>query len=172
MYAQLLDEAVRTLKGQAPKVDVDPDLNIKLNARIRRICTDNQLRLRLYRRLANAQDEEHVLAISDEIADRFGPAPAPAQFDRSDAHSDSCKGSPDTGCRSQSRPGSFYLSPTNESGYFHHSGTGKISGSQYRVPADFRLAYAFDAEERKDTLRAIRMCLQNVTEQVTQTIES
>ena len=38
--------------------------------------------------------------------------------------------------------------------------------SQFRVPADFRLAYVFDAEERKDTLRAIRSCLQGLAEMV------
>ena len=34
LYAQLLDEAVRTLRGQPAKTTVDPDLNIQVNARI------------------------------------------------------------------------------------------------------------------------------------------
>ncbi|MEE2786240.1 MAG: transcription-repair coupling factor [Myxococcota bacterium] len=174
MYAQLLDEAVRTLKGQAPKVDVDPDLNIKLNARIPdEYIPDNQLRLMLYRRLANAQSEDHVLAISDEIADRFGPVP-PSLLNLIEA------------MRIRTLAKDVLIQVVDHSRdqvvfTFHPQTTVDISiilglvksaNSQYRVPADYKLAYAFSAEERKDTLRAIRICLQTVAELVTPTIES
>ena len=166
MYAQLLDDAVRTLRGQAPRADVDPDLNLQVNARIPdEYVPDNQLRLMLYKRLANANNEEHVINISDEMMDRFGPLPAPllnlveamrirtlakALLAQSIDHSH--------------QQVTITFHPETPLAVDTIISLVRAPKSRYRVPSDFRLAYVFDAEERKDTLRAIRTCLQGLTE--------
>ena len=169
LYAQMLDEAVRTLKGQEPPVTFDPDVNLQVNARLPEdYVPDNHLRLVLYKRLANANDEEDVLAVADEMVDRFGPLP-PVVENLVEVM--------------RIRTLARYIglnavnhAPTQVSLAFNPKTPMPIavildlvqrSGSRFHAPADFKLVYTFDGDERRDTVPSTRMCLQRLAEFVT-----
>ena len=170
LYAQLLDEAVRTLRGQPAKTTVDPDLNIQVNARIpETYVPDPQFRLMLYKRLANAPDEERVLGIAEEMVDRFGTPPGPlenlveAMRIRTLARAlliETVDHSPNHLM--------LTFNPQTPLPVEAIIGLVRASGSRYRVPADYKLVYQFDQEEKQDTLRALRICLQSLGELVTE----
>ena len=76
LYGELLDDAIRTLRGEEPNVIFDPELKFAVNARIPEDYIEaDTLRLRFYKRLSNADDEEIILGIQDELAERFGEMP-------------------------------------------------------------------------------------------------
>jgi transcription-repair coupling factor (superfamily II helicase) len=75
-YLRLLDETVHELKGEEAPMQVHSSLNLGLDIRIppEYIGDENQ-RLRAYKRIADARDEEQVEKIRLEMADRYGPLP-------------------------------------------------------------------------------------------------
>jgi transcription-repair coupling factor (superfamily II helicase) len=76
MYVKILEEAVAELKGEALTRERDPELNIDLPAFIPDdYVPDTGQRLDLYKRLADAGDEDGVRAVLEEIADRYGELP-------------------------------------------------------------------------------------------------
>ncbi len=171
LYAQLLDEAVRTLRGQAPKVEFDPDVNLQVNARIpEEYVPDTHLRLVLYKRLANANDEEDVLTVQEEMQDRFGPLPGTVENlievmrIRTLARY--------VGLQSVDPAGDRVLltvhpqSPLPIAAILHLV---QAPNSGFQAPADFKLAYTFTPEERRDTIAGTRICLQRLAEFVTET---
>ncbi len=76
MYLRLLDETVMELKGQEAPLEIHSSLNLGLDIRIppEYIGDENQ-RLRAYKRIADARDEEQAEKIRAELADRYGPPP-------------------------------------------------------------------------------------------------
>ena len=169
LYAQLLEEAVRTLRGEQPKVSFDPEINLPINARIpEEYVPDNQLRLMLYKRLANGTDEERVLAVFEEMQDRFGPAPGPvtnlveAMRIRTLARH--------VGLRAvDGSPAQVTLTFHPESPMPIEQVIALVSDpkSQFRAPADFKLVYRFNEMELRNTLSSVRICLQRLGEFVT-----
>jgi len=82
LYCQLLDKAVRALKGDAaeraperPEVEIDLDLEAYLPDEY---VPHGTGRIDLYRRIARTGGEEILDGIARELEDRFGPLPAPA----------------------------------------------------------------------------------------------
>ena len=76
LYTQLLDEAVRELKGEAPRQEIDPDVALPLPAYIPdRYMPDVHQRLYFYKRYAQASTDEELEEIRDEIVDRCGDPP-------------------------------------------------------------------------------------------------
>lgn len=88
LYTRLLAQAVRQLRQvsgiKAPDThlaelrDVTQPVNVDLPLPVgipQEYVSDQNMRLRLYRRIANLADEAEVQAISDEFSDRFGPLP-------------------------------------------------------------------------------------------------
>jgi len=76
MYVKILEEAVAELRGQPLKPERDPELNVDLPAYIPdEYVPDTGQRLDLYKRLAEAVDEDRVRAVLEEIADRYGELP-------------------------------------------------------------------------------------------------
>ena len=166
LYAQLIEEAVARLKGHKPPVQFDPDLNLPVTARFpEEYVPDDRLRLVLYKRLSNAVDEESVLAIGEEISDRFGPPP-PAVENLIEVMRIRTLARM-TGLNSVDLGGDRVLYT------FHPESPMPIEAiidlvsdrkSGYTAPADFKLLYLFDAEERRHTLLATRKSLQKLTE--------
>jgi transcription-repair coupling factor (superfamily II helicase) len=76
MYVRMLEETVRELKGEEVPLEIHSTLNLGLDVRIPAdyIGDENQ-RLRVYRRIANAADESEREAVEKELADRYGPVP-------------------------------------------------------------------------------------------------
>jgi transcription-repair coupling factor (superfamily II helicase) len=89
MYQKILDEAIRELKRtefrelfreEIQKQDdfvqdctIDTDLEILIPDEYVESITE---RLSLYQRLDNSESEEELMALRDEMTDRFGPLPA------------------------------------------------------------------------------------------------
>ncbi len=76
LYAQLLDESVRELKGEAAPPPLDPDVTLPLPAYIPDdYVPDIQLRLNLYKRFSQIQNDDELSDLRGEILDRFGDIP-------------------------------------------------------------------------------------------------
>ncbi|MFH1830047.1 MAG: transcription-repair coupling factor [Pseudomonadota bacterium] len=79
LYAKLLDRAVRKLTGKKVEEEIDPELHLKISAFLpETYVSDPGSRVDLYKRLANRTSSEEVLAMGEELTDRFGPLPAEA----------------------------------------------------------------------------------------------
>jgi transcription-repair coupling factor (superfamily II helicase) len=85
LYNEMLSEAVRCLKlGQEPDLlsplSVTTDINLHAPALLPNdYCGDVHLRLSFYKKLATAKTPDQIDALLEEIVDRFGKLPAPAQ---------------------------------------------------------------------------------------------
>jgi len=80
LFCQMLDEAVHELRGEVVVHDVDPELSFDVTAMLPEdYVGDIGVRLSLYKRLASANDEQHVGEIAAEMEDRFGPPPEDAR---------------------------------------------------------------------------------------------
>ena len=80
LYTQMLDRAVREMKGEAPADEAEAQLNLGLNIRIpvEYIPEENQ-RLRMYKRVAGVENETRLNDVRAELQDRYGDPPAPVQ---------------------------------------------------------------------------------------------
>jgi transcription-repair coupling factor (superfamily II helicase) len=76
MYTKLLEQAIGELRGQPVDDDRRATVNLRIDLRIDEdYVPDMNQRLSIYRRMANARDEEEVGRLLDELADRYGPPP-------------------------------------------------------------------------------------------------
>jgi transcription-repair coupling factor (superfamily II helicase) len=77
LYTQMLDRAVRELKGEAAAEEAETQLNLGLNIRIpaEYIREENQ-RLRMYKRVAGIGAESQLSDVAAELQDRYGEPPA------------------------------------------------------------------------------------------------
>ena len=77
MYLRLLEETVQELKGEETPIEVHSALNLGLDIRIpAEYVADEHQRLRAYKRIADARNEEEAEMVRGELADRYGPPPA------------------------------------------------------------------------------------------------
>ncbi|MCB2185290.1 MAG: transcription-repair coupling factor [Deltaproteobacteria bacterium] len=80
LYLAMLEEAIARLKGEAPPEGPEPELNLALAAQLPEdYVPDAEVRLGVYRRLSAVRQAEDLEQIGRELADRFGPAPAPVR---------------------------------------------------------------------------------------------
>jgi len=77
LYTQMLERAVREMKGEAGVEATEIQLNLGLNIRIPSdyIKEENQ-RLRMYKRVAGVETESQLKDVGSELTDRYGPPPA------------------------------------------------------------------------------------------------
>ena len=77
LYTQMLERAVREMKGEAAPDEAETQLNLGLNIRINAdyIPEENQ-RLQMYKRVARVETESQLSDVSAELQDRYGPHPA------------------------------------------------------------------------------------------------
>jgi len=81
LYAELLDEAVRTLKGEALPDRVEPEIKLKVPAFIPEdYVKDPNQRLLIYKKLTQPVDEAEIDDIRAELIDRFGALPMAAVY--------------------------------------------------------------------------------------------
>ena len=76
LYTQMLDHAVRELRGEAAPEEAATQLNLGLNIRIPApyISEENQ-RLRMYKRVAGVETESQLNDVRAELTDRYGEPP-------------------------------------------------------------------------------------------------
>jgi transcription-repair coupling factor (superfamily II helicase) len=77
LYTQMLERAVREMKGEAAPDEAETQLNLGLNIRIpgEYIPEENQ-RLRMYKRVAGVETEAQLADVASELQDRYGPPPS------------------------------------------------------------------------------------------------
>jgi transcription-repair coupling factor (superfamily II helicase) len=77
MYAKLLEETIRELKGEELEDERRAAVNLRLNLRVEEsYIPDMNQRLASYRRMASARSLEEVDALLAEFEDRYGEPPA------------------------------------------------------------------------------------------------
>lgn len=77
LYAELLHEAVKTLKGQGEEEAIDPEVSLPLSAMIpENYCPDLHDRLSFYQRFASADSKPAIEGIIAQLEDLFGAAPS------------------------------------------------------------------------------------------------
>jgi transcription-repair coupling factor (superfamily II helicase) len=77
LYTQMLDRAVREMKGEAAPDEAEIQLSLGLNIRIpaEYIPEENQ-RLRMYKRVAGVETGSQLSEVGAELRDRYGDPPA------------------------------------------------------------------------------------------------
>jgi transcription-repair coupling factor (superfamily II helicase) len=76
----MLEEAVRTTRGEAVPVRIDPELRLEIQGYIPQQYIDSEVqRLELYQRLATVEDMTALDTMTQELQDRFGPLPEEVQ---------------------------------------------------------------------------------------------
>jgi len=76
MYVRMLEDTVRELRGEEVAPEIHSTLNLGLDLRIpATYITDENQRLRAYKRIAQANDPKERDRIEQELADRYGPVP-------------------------------------------------------------------------------------------------
>jgi transcription-repair coupling factor (superfamily II helicase) len=76
LYTQMLERAVREMKGEAGPDEAETQLNLGLNIRIpgAYVPEENQ-RLQMYKRVARVETESQLADVGSELEDRYGPPP-------------------------------------------------------------------------------------------------
>ena len=76
LYTQMMEEAVREVRGETVTTEVEPEIQLGIPAYIpESYVEDVNQRLILYKRLAGIRGATDLAAIVDELHDRFGPPP-------------------------------------------------------------------------------------------------
>lgn len=76
LYTQLMEEAVKELKGEEVSPDIDPEINLSIPAFIPEdYMGDVNQRLVVYKRLASCVNDREVGEIKEELTDRYGDLP-------------------------------------------------------------------------------------------------
>jgi transcription-repair coupling factor (superfamily II helicase) len=80
LYTQMLDRAVKEMKGEAAPEEAETQLNLGLNIRIpgEYIGEENQ-RLRMYKRIAGVETPAQLDDVRSELKDRYGEPPSVVQ---------------------------------------------------------------------------------------------
>jgi transcription-repair coupling factor (superfamily II helicase) len=163
-YARILEEAVAELRGQPIRAEHDPEITVDVPAFLPDdYIPDPGQRLDLYRRLAQATDEDGVRDIMTELEDRYGPLPEAAtllrevMIDKTLVRGMGARGY-------ELGPARLLLSlgpePTLDAAKIMRLVT--RPGSRWKLTPDMRLSYAFTEAERGDRLAAARQRIREV----------
>ncbi len=80
MYTSMLERTVRELKGEVEEHLFTTQLNLALNLRIPNdYITEENQRLRMYKRIAGVENEDQLTDVRGELADRYSGPPAPVR---------------------------------------------------------------------------------------------
>jgi transcription-repair coupling factor (superfamily II helicase) len=76
LYAQMLEEAIAEVRGEAPREAIEPDVNLPVPAFLPELYVpDVHQRLVLYKRFSQATSVDELMDLRAELIDRFGDAP-------------------------------------------------------------------------------------------------
>jgi transcription-repair coupling factor (superfamily II helicase) len=76
LYTQMMEEAVREVRGETVTAEVEPEIQLGIPAYIPEgYVPDVNQRLVLYKRLAGVRRTAELAALADELHDRFGKVP-------------------------------------------------------------------------------------------------
>lgn len=78
MYSKLLEEHMRTIKGEKVEERFETTIEFSINAFIpENYVPNSEQKLDLYKKIASMRDQKDRFAIEEEIEDRFGTLPKP-----------------------------------------------------------------------------------------------
>jgi transcription-repair coupling factor (superfamily II helicase) len=78
LYVRMVGEAVRELRDEGVPETPEVKVELPVDAHIpHEYVPGERLRLDAYRRIAAIQGDDEIVAVRDELADRFGPPPVP-----------------------------------------------------------------------------------------------
>jgi transcription-repair coupling factor (superfamily II helicase) len=81
LYCQLLENSVRSLKNQPQRTSLEVNLDLPWRAFLPRdYVTGQRLKIEVYRRLSRIRKLERLEDFRQELVDRFGPLPEPAEW--------------------------------------------------------------------------------------------
>jgi transcription-repair coupling factor (superfamily II helicase) len=81
LYNQMLEETIARMRGEESVERVDPEINLKVPAFIpEAYVKDAGQRLVIYKKLTQAESEEDVLDMQNEVLDRFGKYPLATSY--------------------------------------------------------------------------------------------
>jgi len=165
-YARILEEAVAELRGQPIKAERDPEISVDVPAFLPDdYIPDTGQRLDLYRRLAQARDEDEVRALLAELEDRYGALPDEARLlgevmiDKTIVRQIGALGY-------ELGPARLVLSVGTDT-RLQPAKVMKLvqkKGSRWKLTPDMRLHYTFDDREKAARLPAARQRLKEVLE--------
>jgi transcription-repair coupling factor (superfamily II helicase) len=163
-YARILEDAVADLRGQPIRGEHDPEIAVDVPA----FLPDDYIpetgqRLDLYRRLAQAKDEDAVRVVTAELEDRYGRLPDEANL--------LVEVMIDKTLVRKIGAHAYELGPVRlllSLGGDPHLDPAKIMrlvqspGSRWKLSPDMRLSYAFTEAEREDRMTSARVRLGEV----------
>jgi transcription-repair coupling factor (superfamily II helicase) len=80
LYCRLLERTVEELRGEKPEEEISTSIHLNLDIRIpETYIADPGQRLRMYKRISSAADEEELEALRMEMVDRYGQYPDPVE---------------------------------------------------------------------------------------------
>ncbi|MBQ0982856.1 TRCF domain-containing protein, partial [Micromonospora sp. M61] len=80
LYVRMVGEAVSAFKGERSEDEPDVKIDLPIDAHLPHdYVSVERLRLEMYRKLAEARDEERLTEVVAEMTDRYGEPPAPVQ---------------------------------------------------------------------------------------------
>lgn len=81
LYCKLLKRTIQALQGKIPSITTETKIEFPVDARLpEEYVNEVSLRMEIYQRLGEALSWEEVDAVWEEVQDRFGSAPEPAQW--------------------------------------------------------------------------------------------
>jgi transcription-repair coupling factor (superfamily II helicase) len=169
LYAELLEDAIRVVRGETARPVFDPELQFQIQARIPEEYVDaDGLRLRFYKRFSNAEEEETVLALLDEISERFGEPPG-SVLNLVELMRVRCLAKR-LGLSHVEQSQSYLnltFDPQTPIGAPLIFDLIQNGGGRFTVPANYKLRYQFSTEERARSLVSSRTCLQKIVDLAT-----
>ncbi|MDR2999734.1 MAG: transcription-repair coupling factor [Fibromonadaceae bacterium] len=80
-YVRMIKEAVEELRGTKDDSPVKPRLELRVDAYLpEQWIKDGLARISIYQRIARVETSEEIAALAEEMRDRFGPVPKPAEM--------------------------------------------------------------------------------------------
>ena len=81
LYNQMLEETICRMRGEEMTERVEPEINLKVPAFIpESYVKDANQRLVIYKKLTQAESEDDVLDVQNEVSDRFGAYPLATSY--------------------------------------------------------------------------------------------
>ena len=80
-YVRMVKEAVEELLGTRSEVPIQPRLELRVDAYLpENWIKDGLARISIYQRIAKIETSEEITSLAEELRDRFGPIPKPAEM--------------------------------------------------------------------------------------------
>ncbi|HUT52622.1 MAG TPA: transcription-repair coupling factor [bacterium] len=80
LYMQMLEEEIQRQRGEAVEAPIEPEIKLPVPAYLPdEYMPDQNQRLAWYKRLGKARDDREIADLKEELIDRYGALPEPAQ---------------------------------------------------------------------------------------------